>query len=87
MQPAAEVEDVPLRGPTHRFADPIAPEVPDSGAGIYTVRDERTVGVGDGAAIRAVEPQPFRNASGSRMREASSSRSHARRAAPRGLPA
>jgi hypothetical protein len=37
-----EPEDIAalLDGPAHRFADPIAAEVPTSGAGVYTVSDE-----------------------------------------------
>jgi hypothetical protein len=40
MRPSAEVIAALLDGPMHSFADPIAPEVPARGAGIYTVWDE-----------------------------------------------
>jgi hypothetical protein len=37
MQPESEVIADLLGGPRHRFADPLAVEVPTSGAGVYTV--------------------------------------------------
>lgn len=40
MQAGPEVVVALLDGPAHRFADPIAAEVPTTGAGIYTIWDE-----------------------------------------------
>jgi hypothetical protein len=40
QEPEAEVITALLDGPARRFADPIATDVPTSGAGIYTVWDE-----------------------------------------------
>jgi hypothetical protein len=40
QEPEAEVITALLDGAAHRFADPIAADVPVSGAGIYTVWDE-----------------------------------------------
>jgi hypothetical protein len=52
MQPDPEIISALLDGPSGRFADPISPDVPTSGAGIYTVWDEGGQLVYVGAAGR-----------------------------------
>jgi hypothetical protein len=52
MQPDPEVIAALIDGPPHRFAEPIAADVPTSGAGVYTVWDERGELVDVGVAGR-----------------------------------